>query len=414
MFSDVTGCAKLAKKLARLSEQKGTGKLLLTENESNPLPCSEPVRQSIEARQWELQFLQGQLLYAIGYHHRVRRWCRSLQQNAPNFVIQPMTLPVNEPWEYQILNQGIVNQKLNTNQTKSMMRTTAQEVFFDLARYPSVRAKWQPSLDLEEREIGQIHLNWLLEANEVQELIARGVKLWQKWQEMELTYICPDLAPILTNPHNIKKQVGSESFLSLNTLFNGHHTIWDLAVKRKQSVLGLTRTLDYFIKTDKITLTKPADFAPPLEQLFLVRAAIANQEVKKPLIACIDDSPIVSERLEQILQPAGFRVLKINDPMQGVATLAENKPDLIFLDVVMPQTNGYNVCSFLRQSSLFRNTPIIILTSQNGLIDRTKAKLNGASDFLSKPPEQTQVLEIVKKYFPENSQDNLSFANQAR
>jgi len=66
---------------------------------------------------------------------------------------------------------------------------------------------------------------------------------------------------------------------------------------------------------------------------------------KKPLIACIDDSPITAERLEQILQPAGFRVLKINNPMQGFAKLAEEKPDLIFLDVVMPQTSGYNVCS---------------------------------------------------------------------
>jgi chemotaxis family two-component system response regulator PixG len=408
MFSDVTGCAKLAQKLARLSEQKGTGKLLLMENQSNKSESSEPAGEPIETRQWELQFLQGQLLYAIGYHHRVRRWSRSLQQNAPNFVIQPMTLPVKEPWEYQILTQGLINQKLNTNQIKSMMRTTAQEVFFDLARYPSVQAKWQPSLDLDDREIRKINLNWLLEAHEVQQLIARGVKLWQKWQEMGLTSICPDRAPILTNPQNLKKQVGSESFLSLNTLFDGNHTIWDLAVKRKQSVLGLTRTLDYFIKTDKITLTKPADFAPPLEQLFLVTTAIANKQVKKPLIACIDDSPMIAERLEQILQPAGFRVLKINDPMQGVATLAEKKPDLIFLDVVMPHTNGYNVCSFLRHSSLFRNTPIIILTSQNGFIDRTKAKLNGASDFLSKPPEQTQVLAIVKKYFQENSEDNLS------
>lgn len=66
---------------------------------------------------------------------------------------------------------------------------------------------------------------------------------------------------------------------------------------------------------------------------------------KKPLITCIDDSPIIAERLEQILQPAGFRVLTINNPMQGVAKLAEEKPDLIFLDVVMPQTGGYNVCS---------------------------------------------------------------------
>lgn len=407
MFSDVTGCTKLAKKLTRLSEQKGTGKLLLAESQSNQSESLEKTGESIRARQWELQFVQGQLLYAIGYQHRVRRWSRSLQQNTHNFVIDPIPLPVNEPWEYQILNQGLNKQQLNINQIKSIMRTTAQEIFFDLARYPSVRARWQPSLDIDEQQIQQISLNWLLDPIEVQQVISRGIKLWQKWQEMGLTYICPDRAPTLSNPQNLKKQVGSESFLSLNTLFDGHHTIWDLAVKRKQSVLGLTRTLDYFIKTGKITLRDTLDFPPPLEQLWLVSAAI-TQQAKKPLIACIDDSPMISERLEQILLPAGFSVLKINDPMLGVATLAEEKPDLIFLDVVMPHTNGYNVCSFLRQSSLFRNTPIIILTSQNGLIDRTKAKLNGASDFLSKPPDQTQVLAMVKKYLPQISDIKLS------
>jgi chemotaxis family two-component system response regulator PixG len=89
--------------------------------------------------------------------------------------------------------------------------------------------------------------------------------------------------------------------------------------------------------------------------------------------------------------------------MEGVATLAREKPDLIFLDVVMPQTNGYNLCTFLRQSELFRNTPIVILTSQDGLLDRTRAKLIGASDFLSKPPEPTKVLQIVQKYLDEES-----------
>jgi len=62
---------------------------------------------------------------------------------------------------------------------------------------------------------------------------------------------------------------------------------------------------------------------------------------------------------------------------------------------------------------LFRDTPIIILTSQNGLMDRTKAKLNGASDFLSKPPDLHQVLEIVKKYLQQSSTENLPVGSPA-
>lgn len=412
MLSDIKGCNQLAKTLAKISQQKGTGKLLLAANQFHQTKPVAKLGEPTEKRQWELQFVAGHLLYAIGYRHRVRRWSRALQQHCPHFVIEPLPLPVNEPWEYQILNQGMLQESLSTNQVKSVIRTTAQEIFFDLARYSSIQAKWQPSLDLSDEEIQQINHHSLVDPDEVQQLISRGVQLWEKWQEMGLDYICPDCSPTLIDHQNLKKQISSESFLSLNSLFNGYNTIWDLAVKRKQSVLGLTRTLDYFIKAGKISLTTPADIPSPLEQLLLVRSAVKPVN-KKPLIACIDDSPMIAEKLEQILQPAGFRVLKINDPMQGVATLAEEKPDLIFLDVVMPQTNGYNVCSFLRQSALFRDTPIIILTSQNGLIDRTKAKLNGASDFLSKPPDPHQVLEIVKKYLQPTSTENLPVSSPA-
>ncbi len=412
MFFDVKGCKQLAKKLAKISQQRGTGKVLLAANESHQAKSAPEKGELIEAKQWELQFVEGQLLYAIGYRHRVRRWSRALQQHCPHFVIEPIPLPVNEPWEYQVLNQGLLRENLSTNQAKSVIRTTAHEIFFDLARYSSLQAKWEASLDMDAREIEQINPHWLVGSEELQQIIHRGIQLWEKWQEMGLDYICPDQAPTLINHQKLKKQISSESFLSLNSLFNGCNTIWDLAVKRKQSVLGLTRSLDYFIKAGKISLTTPADIPSPLEQLLLVRAAIKPSR-KKPLIACIDDSPMIAEKLEQILQPAGFRVLKINNPMQGVATLAEEKPDLIFLDVVMPQTSGYNVCSFLRQSSLFRDTPIIILTSQNGLMDRTKAKLNGASDFLCKPPEAHQVLEIVRKYLQESAPENLPVSSPA-
>jgi chemotaxis family two-component system response regulator PixG len=412
MFSDVKGCTQLAKKLAKISQQRQTGKVFLSVRQSHKADSPEAPGEPIEARQWELQFVEGQLLYAIGYRHRVRRWSRALQQYCPNFVIEQIALPVNEPWEYQVLNQGMIQQNLSTNQAKSVIRTTAQEVFFDLARYSSFQISWQASLDLDTQEIQQINPHWLVGADEVQQLISRGIQLWEKWQEMGLDYICPDCSPTLIDHQNLKKQISSESFLSLNSLFNGYNTIWDLAVKRKQSVLGLTRTLDYFIKAGKISLTTPADIPSPIEQLLLVRSAVKPPR-KKPLIACIDDSPMIAERLEQILQPAGFRVLKINNPMHGVATLADAKPDLIFLDVVMPQTSGYNVCSFLRQSSLFRDTPIIILTSQNGLMDRTKAKLNGASDFLSKPPDPHQVMEIVKKYLQQSSPENLPVGSPA-
>ena len=92
-------------------------------------------------------------------------------------------------------------------------------------------------------------------------------------------------------------------------------------------------------------------------------------------MACIDDSPIVIHNLKSILGPAGFQVLSIPEPMAGFAQLIEHKPDLILLDLNMPNANGYSICKFLRETPVFGQTPIIILTAQDNVIDRTRAKL---------------------------------------
>ena len=84
--------------------------------------------------------------------------------------------------------------------------------------------------------------------------------------------------------------------------------------------------------------------------------------------------------------------------MQGVGIISIQKPALIFMDVVMPKTNGFALCSFLRKTPHFRETPIVFLTDQDNIIDRTRAKLTGASDFLSKPTNPEQVLQVAQKY----------------
>ena len=88
--------------------------------------------------------------------------------------------------------------------------------------------------------------------------------------------------------------------------------------------------------------------------------------------------------------------------MQALPVLIENKPDLIFLDLIMPVANGYEICSQLRRNSLFVNTPVIILTGSDGFIDRVRAKVVGATDFLSKPVAADKVMAAVHRYVKRN------------
>ena len=117
-----------------------------------------------------------------------------------------------------------------------------------------------------------------------------------------------------------------------------------------------------------------------------------------PLVMCIDDSPFVCDRLEQIFREVGYQFISVLDSMKAIPVAISKKPQLIFLDLVMPNANGYEICSRLRKVATFRDTPIVILTGNDGVIDRVRAKVVGATDFLTKPVQSELVLEVAQKY----------------
>ena len=120
----------------------------------------------------------------------------------------------------------------------------------------------------------------------------------------------------------------------------------------------------------------------------------------RPLIACIDDSLMISQMMEQIIGMAGYRFFAVNDPTSAVPTLVEREPDLIFLDIVMPKVNGYDLCAKLRKHPEFAETPIIFLTSTTGIIDRLRAKMVGSSAFLKKTVDADELLQKIVEHLP--------------
>lgn len=115
-------------------------------------------------------------------------------------------------------------------------------------------------------------------------------------------------------------------------------------------------------------------------------------------VACIDDSRAVLESIKAFLDDDSFSVLMINDPVKALMQVVRNKPDLILLDVGMPNLDGYELCSLLRRHPSFKNTPIVMVTGNTGFIDRAKAKLVGASGYLTKPFTQSELLKVVFKH----------------
>jgi chemotaxis family two-component system response regulator PixG len=117
-----------------------------------------------------------------------------------------------------------------------------------------------------------------------------------------------------------------------------------------------------------------------------------------PLIAYVDDSQFDRLTMSDILVQHGYRFINIQDPIQALPLLLELKPSIVLLDLVMPYTNGYEVCAQIRRTTILKHTPVIIVTSSDGIIDRVRARIVGASGFLAKPISPEKVLATLKKH----------------
>ncbi len=126
------------------------------------------------------------------------------------------------------------------------------------------------------------------------------------------------------------------------------------------------------------------------------------------LIVCIDDSAQICEQMKTIVTEAGYRFLAVQDATQALAKLLESKPDLIFLDLMMPQINGYEICTQIRRISGLSLIPIVMLTAKDGLMERVRARVTGASDFISKPIDRRKINTAIDRYMGMVTSGNIS------
>jgi two-component system, chemotaxis family, response regulator PixG len=115
-------------------------------------------------------------------------------------------------------------------------------------------------------------------------------------------------------------------------------------------------------------------------------------------IVCIDDSQTMLNEISRFLEREDFSVMTINEPLKALMKIISFRPNLILLDVGMPNIDGYKLCSLIRKYSAFRETPIVMVTGNKGLIDRARAKLAGATDYMTKPFTQFDLLTMIFRY----------------
>ncbi|MEH2326833.1 MAG: response regulator [Nostoc sp.] len=130
-----------------------------------------------------------------------------------------------------------------------------------------------------------------------------------------------------------------------------------------------------------------------LASQIVTAATVTAQKVHK--IVSVDDSPTILKEISRFLENESFSVVTINDPLKAALSIIRHKPDLILLDLNMLGIDGYELCRIIRNNSIFQKTPIIFVTGNKGIVDKVKAKLVGASGYLTKPFTRAELLKIV-------------------
>jgi len=342
--------------------------------------------QSHQGKTWNFYYRLGQLVWATGGNHPHRRLRRNIAYSCPHLDIKKINLGDTsiDYWDYCCLEDLGKNNQVSKIQINDIVMNIISEVLFDLVQeinLSSLTCTYEPAAAILDLTMISTSTNMFLQQVQIS---------WNNWANAGLANISPDLAPVLKQPEALRRCVSPSVFDKLVRLINGKHTLSDLAVEMKQGVLQITQSLLPFIRKGIAELVLVSDS--------LLINSSQNQDSLGKKIACVDDSPQICEIMAQIITTQGMKFISIQNSAAALPILLENKPDLIFLDLIMPSVSGFELCAQLRRVSLFTNTPIVILTGNDGIFDQVKSKVCGATDFITKPITRNKAIAVIDKY----------------
>ena len=115
-------------------------------------------------------------------------------------------------------------------------------------------------------------------------------------------------------------------------------------------------------------------------------------------VMVIDDSKTIRRTAETLLKKSGCEVFTAIDGFEALSKILEHRPDIIFVDIMMPRLDGYQTCALIKNNKMFKDTPVIMLSSKDGLFDRARGRIVGSEQYLTKPFTKDELLGAINEY----------------
>ncbi|PZO40002.1 MAG: response regulator [Pseudanabaena frigida] len=247
------------------------------------------------------------------------------------------------------------------------------------------------------------------------------------WHKLGPTISSPYQCPYLVSQTTAEKRMSTETVQKLGRILRGFN-FCQLGALMGKDPLAIAKQLNPLIDDGSILLRDPLppfDLLPKTyylepeeeiedienspetviskmqenaEDMTSISQIVLQQPVKTWKIVCIDDSESMLSIISSYLGREDFQVTLIQDSMKALIKITSIRPDLILLDIGMPNIDGYKLCSLIRKSSHFKDIPIVMVTGNKGVIDRTRARMSGATDYLTKPFLQADLLKMIMRH----------------
>jgi two-component system, chemotaxis family, response regulator PixG len=357
------------------------------------------------APSWIFCFRLGRLGWVGGGIEPINRWQRNLapiQLNLPPDKLSEVNNPPRNFIDSHTLAQLLSEESIDRQQSAELVTKMTIECLFDIIQF-SQHSGNRLCYQMTVTGADNSQLNLILPLIEIEPIIAKSIQTWQEWSNAGLAAYAPSLFPVVSKPEQAAQVVSHPSLQQVVLAIDGNRTLRSLAINYRQSVVNFTSGILPLLRAGFITLSPQAKsrLNPVVEREAVAgqtKSGVASSQPQRPLVACIDDSILIFQALEKVLLEHDYRCYGVQDPLKIMPSLIRNKPDFIFLDLLMPITNGYEVCEQIRKTPSLKDIPVIILTGKDGLVDRMRSKMVGATGFLGKPVNSESVLKMLEKY----------------
>ena len=295
------------------------------------------------------------------------------------------------------INWLVLREHLHRTEAEKIFASLSLEAIESLLWLREGEYKWNKNANLPQHALAaRVTFQDLELSNSIKE-IEQKIKGWKKFNPL---IVSPYQCPYLEDSQKLTES-SAPILLKLEKFLKGL-SFRQLALILNQDELKIAQLLNSSIKSGEITVRSPQapfNLLPSIPMDRSDTAFIADINTgKKYKVACIDDSPTILDEMQRFLSSEAYEITRIEDPLKAAPILLRFKPDLILMDISMPNINGYKLCSFFRASASLKKVPIIMVSGRTGFIDKTRAKMVGATDYLTKPFSKEDLLSVVNKY----------------